>query len=99
MAPAVPPMNVAANPFGMPSGLATPPTTAVVGNPFGAPMGAPMGAPIMGGAPMGGFGMPNQPPMPAGGGFISPTPNIFSAQIPNPQAAVNPNPSSSQLPW
>lgn len=91
MAPAVPTMNPAANPFGMPSGLTTPPTNAAVGNPFGA-----MGSPFQQQA---GFGMsPNQPPM-AGGGFISPTPNIFSAQIPNPQAAVNPNPSSNQLPW
>lgn len=89
MAPAVPNPNImVGNPM-------------MAANPFGAP--APMAQPAVN--PFGnmgvGMGVPltQFPQGAAPGGFISPSPNVFSSQIPNPQAAINPNPSSSQLPW
>lgn len=90
MAPAVPSPGVnpmMANPFGGMGAASpmTPPTPSA--NPFGN-MGVAMGVPLTQFAPPGGAP-----------GFISPNPNVFSSQIPNPQAPVNPNPSTSQLPW
>lgn len=77
------------NPFGAPQ----------VANPFGGfgaqpNMGAGMGVPLTH------FQQTSPPIMNQQPGLIPiNNPNVFSSQIPNPQAAVNPNPNTNQLPW